>query len=366
MRPSPFISLATAFVTLLLHASLTPSPVDACTAFGLVRGRHIVVGKSYDWHNEDGLLVVNKRGVVKRALLLRAKNARPAHWTSRFGSVTFNQYGRELPLGGINERGLVVEILWLASARYGNLNAHQQTVNELSFIQYLLDTAATTSDAIVAASQLQIARAYARVHYLVCDRGGRCATLEHLGGRLEVHHGPALNWPLLTNTTYRVAQRHLATHRGFGGKKTIPKNSTSLSRFVRAASLLRTAAKVHGIKALVARAFSILKSVRVRRFSRWNIVYDPTHLRIHLRLVDHPALPTLTVDVAKQDFRCDQPSTLLDITGALTNKRGIWLPYTRSLNEKLIKASLRKLGNPLPAVTIKKLARYPERLRCSP
>jgi choloylglycine hydrolase len=26
-------------------------------------------------------------------------------WTSRYGSITFNQYGREFPSGGINEKG---------------------------------------------------------------------------------------------------------------------------------------------------------------------------------------------------------------------------------------------------------------------
>ncbi len=54
-----------------------------------------LVGKSYDWNDERGLVVVNKRGVIKRALVLSPGNA-PARWTSRFASLTFNQYGREL------------------------------------------------------------------------------------------------------------------------------------------------------------------------------------------------------------------------------------------------------------------------------
>jgi choloylglycine hydrolase len=28
-------------------------------------------------------------------------------WISKYGSITFNQYGREFPTGGMNEKGLV-------------------------------------------------------------------------------------------------------------------------------------------------------------------------------------------------------------------------------------------------------------------
>ena len=41
-----------------------------------------------------------------------------ATWTAQYGSITFNQYGRELPTGGINEAGLVVESMALSEARY--------------------------------------------------------------------------------------------------------------------------------------------------------------------------------------------------------------------------------------------------------
>ena len=37
----------------------------------------------------------------------------PARWTSKFGSVTFNQYGKDNPMGGVNERGLVIEVMEL-------------------------------------------------------------------------------------------------------------------------------------------------------------------------------------------------------------------------------------------------------------
>ena len=41
-----------------------------------------------------------------------------AQWQSKYASVTFNQYGVELPTGGINEKGLVVEIMGLKSEAF--------------------------------------------------------------------------------------------------------------------------------------------------------------------------------------------------------------------------------------------------------
>ena len=36
---------------------------------------------------------------------------KPIEWISKYGSISFNQFGAEFPYGGINEEGLVVEIM---------------------------------------------------------------------------------------------------------------------------------------------------------------------------------------------------------------------------------------------------------------
>jgi hypothetical protein len=98
------VGIASAIIILLA----TPG-AWACTAF-LQEG--LFAGKNYDWHLDYGLLIVNKKGITKRAILLDPTD-KAAEWVSRYGSVTFNQYGREMPNGGINEAGLVVETLML-------------------------------------------------------------------------------------------------------------------------------------------------------------------------------------------------------------------------------------------------------------
>ena len=76
--------------------------LPACTTFCLKDDEGLVFGRNYDWHLDHGLVIVNKRNVTKRALLIDPEDT-PARWISKYGSVTFNQYGREFPIGGMVE-----------------------------------------------------------------------------------------------------------------------------------------------------------------------------------------------------------------------------------------------------------------------
>src|SRR5689334_21028972 len=82
--------------------------VDAhpCTTFCMTVDGRVVFGANYDWDVRNGRVMVNKRLVSRESL-----TQRPAHWTSRYASITFNQYGRDFPTGGMNEAGLVVALM---------------------------------------------------------------------------------------------------------------------------------------------------------------------------------------------------------------------------------------------------------------
>jgi uncharacterized protein (TIGR02145 family) len=90
--------------------------VSACSAFGICKGRQIIVGKNLDWFCNYGFLVVNKRNVTKQAFLPASSSL--LKWTSRYGSITFTQNGVGFTSGGMNEAGLVIEESWLGSSRY--------------------------------------------------------------------------------------------------------------------------------------------------------------------------------------------------------------------------------------------------------
>ena len=92
--------LASIICVVLVLVSFPISPLG-CTTFCLVGKGEVLFGRNYDWIIGDGLVMINKRGVVKTATVVESNNV--AKWVSKYGSVTFNQYGRENPAGGMNE-----------------------------------------------------------------------------------------------------------------------------------------------------------------------------------------------------------------------------------------------------------------------
>ena len=64
------------------------------------------------------------------------------------------------PLGGMNEKGLVVEIMWLDSSEYPKPDG-KPSVNELQWIQYQLDNFATVNDVLSAAAKIRVSKVYA-------------------------------------------------------------------------------------------------------------------------------------------------------------------------------------------------------------
>ncbi len=322
-------------------------PAAACTAFELERAGSRVVGKCYDWHMGQGLVVVNRRGVEKRALVLDPRD-RPATWVSRHASVTFDQYGVELPNGGMNEQGLVVEVLWLDGTELEPRDA-RPVVNELQWIQLQLDAYATTAEVLAHLHDVRIARVHGRVHYLVCDRSGACAAIELVGGRPVVSTGARV----LTNHTFAASSAYL---RRTGGRA--PAGSGSLDRFARASRLV--SAPPAG--PLDAGAFRVLDSVN-NRLSQWHVVYDPARLRASFRT--RHSRTVKWVDLARADASCGGPALGLDLdapgAGDVTSRLH---PLSAGEARALVARSLADVPG-LPAGTVDRVARYPSSLPCA-
>jgi choloylglycine hydrolase len=312
-----------------------------CTTFLLERGGERVVGKSYDWNMSQGFVVANQRGVKKQALMV----PNPARWTSKYSSVTFNQYGRELPNGGMNEAGLVVEVMWLDSSIYPAPDA-RPSLSELQWIQYQLDNFRDVKEMMEAAQETRVQPVNGKVHYLACDKGGDCAAFEYIGGNMVVSH-PAR---ALTNDTHADS---IAFARG--GRQ---KGRGSLQRFSRVSAEIARATKGD----LTQAAFGVLDDVSQGPSSVWNIVYDPVHLKVAFRTVEDRRIKTF--DFAKLERTCGTPVKLFDLhadgAGDVTAR---FADYSESANRKLVEKSVKDI--PLPPGAVEALIQYPSQLECS-
>src|SRR2546423_10709067 len=255
-----------AIVVFSLYSNFT----RACTTFCLVSKGEVLFGRNYDWTVGDALVLANKRGVAKTATIIDSENG--AKWISKYGSITFNQYGRENPTGGMNEMGLVVEQMWLDETEYPKVDS-RPAVGTQEWIQYVLDISATTSEAIKNAEGVRI-ESEVKVHYLISDKAGNAASVEFLKGLMVVHTGANLSTPALTNDTYDESLR-------FAGHTDAAKatSNESQDRFARAVKQT----KYFGQKNLsdqqaVTYAFQVLDDVAqkkaVNTFTQWSIVYD--------------------------------------------------------------------------------------------
>lgn len=337
-----------------------------CTSFGVLLNQNRLLGKSYDWYMHQGLVFVNKRGVTKSSLALYPTDL-PTKWTARFSSVTFNQFGLEFPNGGINEKGLAIEIMWLTSSIYPVVDA-RETVNELQWIQYMLDNYRSVPEMILNADRIRVARVAAPVHYLACDSSGSCATFEYINGKLVMHsRDTGLTVPVLANNTYEDSVNELINYTGFGGNQAIPAGVSSLERFVRAASKLRGVVDVP--LAMKKQAFTILDSVvnPAEEGTVWQIVYDLVSKQAHFKTRLQTAVKT--VDLATLGGNChDSPVQYLDLQ---TNKEGNvtseFTNFDAAKNQELISQSIHMLKN-FPGdkeAVIKIVADYPNSTTCN-
>lgn len=340
-----------ALTAALLALSLSV-PASACTTFCLRDGGRIVFGKNYDWGVGDGLLVVNKRGVARKAHLegSTGDDPRPASWISKFGSVTFNQYGRDFPSGGINEKGLTIELMWLAGSRYPVADA-RSGVDVLQWIQYHLDNHATVAEVLKSDKTLRIVGPVP-LHYLVADRQGQVAAVEFLDGRMVAHTGQKLPVAALANSTYAESLN--------AGRTEGP---SSLARFGRAAQRVR-GFQAKGTDA-VAYAFETLDQVAQPGYTQWSIVYEVDRGRVHFRTRDRRKVRSL--DLKDVDFSCSTLVRVLDLDAdAEGDVARLLVPYTREINRELVRAAFRKTEflAKTPEPELERVVRYPESAVC--
>lgn len=331
--------------------------IHACTTFILSHGDRLAFGRNLDWHTGIGLIIVNKRNVSKVALI--SPPEKPAEWVSKYGSITFNQVGRELPYGGINEAGLVVEHMTLDETQYPGRDS-LCAVNECQWIQYHLDNCSTVQEVIESSSSVRIAQAESNFHFLICDRSGDAATIEFLNGDLVCHTRKSMLIGVLANSTYAQSLKHPKERTG-------PIANKSLENFVTAADMVKKYNSDSGTS-VIDYSFGILKAVSQGPFTKWSIVYDIENMKIYYRTYVSPGIKI--VDIEDFDFSCSVPSEVVDLNideGGLINKD--FVPCSTGIDKDVIFRTFnffRNMGflTQISDSDLTSLAEYPESFEC--
>ncbi len=298
------------WVLFLLY--MMPAFTLACSTFKLQSGDKLVYGHNLNQGDigVPGLLFINPRGVYKTGITWTelttnaGQTNSPHSWVSRYGSVSFNCFGKNLPDGGMNESGLVI---WEMSddIEYPK-NDSLPRLCQMNWIQYILDNCSTLDEAVQCAYQFQIDGW--GWHYFIGDSQGNTAAVAFHDGQVVVDQGKNMPVPALFNSPYEREMELLKFYEGWGGTYPIDIHNPKTPRFVRFARMVDD---YKPWKDVVKYGLNMLKNLRVNDDPEWSVLFDPQNMSLHFRTRLNPKVKTLSL--SKVDFSNTYPVRILNI-----------------------------------------------------
>ena len=296
------------FFVFLLLSILCIDNSDACTTFVISDSSNLIYGRNFDWDLGDGFVVINRRGLTKKAFL--RPGFIPAEWTSKYGSITFNQIGINMPMGGMNEKGLVIAQMALFGSIYLEED-NRPGVSGLEWIQYQLDNSKSLTDVIENNKKIRIIPDFITVHFLVCDSAGNVGTIEFLNGETVIHKGEDILIPVCSNDTYEKSMNDLKDYEGFGGEREIPSEWKSVSDIIAiAGTMVKNCSADQDIN-IVDYGFNILESVGSPARTQWSVIFDIKSEKIIFKSLQNRIKRELSI--SDFDYSCDSELKMLDI-----------------------------------------------------
>jgi penicillin V acylase-like amidase (Ntn superfamily) len=313
---------------LCVLAALTAAaaPAGACTRVAYFGpDKTAVTGRSMDWmislHTNLWAFPagVERDGAVGQNSLT---------WTSKFGSVISAAYDAATA-DGMNEKGLVANLLYLATADYKARDITRPGLSLAGWTQYVLDNFATVSEAVetLAKEPFQIVAppipgGFApTMHLSISDPTGDSAIFEYLGGKLIIHHNE--KYRVMTNEPSYDQQLALNEYwKEIGGSVMLPGTARPADRFVRASYYLNQMPRTSDMVDSVAAMFSIMRNASVPMGvstagapniapTLWRTVSDQKNLVYYFESTTSPNV--FWVDLTKFNFAVGQPTSKLEV-----------------------------------------------------
>lgn len=301
----------------------------------------VLTGRSMDWpESTEPLIVAFPRGRSRNGLnppgLVEDPN--PLSWTSRYASLVTTIYGIGT-VDGLNEKGLTVHGLYLQAADFGTRDPAKPAVAATQWLQYVLDQAATVTEALELLEGVDILKVSAHghdsnLHLAMEDAGGDSAIVEYVDGHRVVHHGR--QFTLMTNDPTYDEQLALLAKQDFSHPSStmpLPGNVNPVDRFQRAAyySALLPTPKTE--REAVAAVMAIMRNVSVpfgapyHDFGIYNTEYrtvtDLTNRRYYFELTTSPNV--IWADMDRLNLAAGAPTVAIDpydysLSGEVTDR----------------------------------------------
>lgn len=310
-------NITASLAAFLTAAIITPIVAQACSRavyFGL-EGQ-TVTGRTMDWFEAD---LGTNLWLAPRGTSRHSNTSKPLTWVSKYGSVVTTIYDGA-SADGMNERGLVANLLYLPESKYPAASAAdtRPTLANSAWVQYVLDNYATVAEAVadLRAERFRMVAITAptgepgTVHLSISDASGDSAIFEYLDGKLVIHHGR--QFQVMTNSpTFDQQQALNAYWQAIGGTTFLPGTNRASDRFVRASFYINEAKQSADPRTAVAAVFSVMRNVSVPigikipgqpniADTLWLTVSDQKNKVYYYQDTKSPSI--VWVDFAKLDF----------------------------------------------------------------
>jgi choloylglycine hydrolase len=247
--------------------AITAFTADACTrCVYLGPNGTVVVARSMDWAEDpDTNLYCFPRGMKRDG----AAGPKSITWTSKYGSVVSAFY-EVSTVDGMNEKGLVANVLYLVESDYGKADNNRPTLSIAAWAQYVLDNYTSVKEAVDALSKEPFTIVApilpnglaGQGHLSISDPTGDSAIFEYVKGKLVIHHGR--QHQVMTNSpTYDQQLALNAYWEQIGGLTMLPGTNRASDRFVRASFYINAIPQTAEMKKAVASVFSLIRGVSV-------------------------------------------------------------------------------------------------------
>jgi choloylglycine hydrolase len=303
------------FLTTLF--TLTHFSGQACTRvlYQTATGKFIV-GRNMDWSD---LTMASDFWIFPRGMSKDGGvGSGSIGWTSKYGSLIISIY-EAATVDGINEKGLVGNVLYLAESDYGDSTTRNQSLLSVgAWLQYILDNYQTVEEVVNAMAEDPLTIVTTKLpngvaasgHLALADPSGDSAILEYLEGKLKIHHGK--HTTIMTNSPPFDQQLAIMAYWDIiGGNNFLPGTIHAADRFVRASYNLKSSPKFSDERSAVASVFSQMRSVGVPfgmsepehpniASTLWRSIIDLQGKRYYFDSVINPSV--IWVDLERLDF----------------------------------------------------------------
>lgn len=333
------------FLAILVTAclSLWAEETDACTRV-VYEGPEgmIATGRTMDWKEDPQTnLYIFPRGLERKG----AESARTIKWTSKYGSVVAAGYDIGI-CDGINEKGLVANLLFLPESVYETENDQRPVMGLSIWTQYVLDNFATVEEAVkelkndkfkIDAPDLPNG-VKSRLHLAVSDSTGNSAIIEYLDGHVSIYEGK--QYQVLTNSPAYNLQLAVNDYwRQVGGLNMLPGTNRSSDRFARASFYINAVAQTDDPEIAIPTVFSVIRNVSVPygistpdsphiSSTRWRSVCDQKNLIYYFEKT--VPMTVMNVDLREIDFSKNSGERVLKLTDGKNYEGNVTAQFVKS------------------------------------